>query len=547
VEALTKAMVFTGQGIFTGALTTAGAFLAMSLTNFKGIQEMGVICGGGLVICLLPMMTLLPVLLLRGRQNVLDHELGDQMETRARIERLWLQRPVIVTLVTVVLCGLAVWQMRKVKFDYNLLNMQSQGLPSVVFERKLISATSSTNTTQRSILFGVVVADSLDHAAELEVRLKALPVVSGVDSISQFLQEDQTEKLPVIGEIKQSLSSLQFQNPDAKPVDVPALSLSLYSLQGYLGAANKEVQNEEPELSRQLLSLREAIETLRKEMLRGSAEQVEAHSRKLGAFQRALFNDLRETFEVLRKQDNRERLRIEDLPDALRHRFVGVTGKYLLQVYPREKMDLWQRDDQRAFIKEVRQIDPNVTGTPVQLYEYTTLLKDSYVEAAWYALGAIALLVLLHFRSLASVVLALVPVVVGSIWLGGLMGFADVPLNPANIMTLPLVIGIGVTNGIHILNRFTEERQPGILAKSTGKAVLVSGLTTIAGFGSLVLAEHQGIRSLGYVMATGVATCMIAALTFLPALLNLLTKTGDPKKQPSADNARSTLGQEEPR
>jgi hypothetical protein len=545
--ALTKAMVFTGQGIFTGALTTAGAFLAMSLTNFKGIQEMGVICGGGLVICLLPMMTLLPVLLLRGRQNVLDHELGDQMEARARIERLWLQRPVIVTLVTIVLCGLSVWQWRKIEFDYNLLNMQSQGLPSVVFERKLISATSSTNTTQRSILFGVVVADSLDHAAELEARLKALPVVSGVDSISQFLQEDQTEKLPVIGEIKQELASLQFQQPDPQPVDVPALSASLYSLQGYLGAANKEVQNEEPELSLQLLSLRKAIETLRKEMLRGPQEEVEAHSRTLGAFQRALFNDVRETFEVLRNQDNRERLRIEDLPDALRHRFVGVTGKYLLQVYPRGKMDLWQRDDQRAFIKEVRQIDPDVTGTPVQLYEYTTLLKDSYVEAAWYALGAIALLVLLHFRSLASVVLALVPVAVGSIWLGGLMGFNDVPLNPANIMTLPLVIGIGVTNGIHILNRFAEERQPGILAKSTGKAVLVSGLTTIAGFGSLVLAEHQGIRSLGYVMATGVATCMIAALTFLPALLNLLTKTGDPKKQPSADNARSTLGQEEPR
>ena len=133
------------------------------------------------------------------------------------------------------------------------------------------------------------------------------------------------------------------------------------------------------------------------------------------------------------------------------------------------------------------------------------------------------------------------------IWLGGLMGLCDIPLNPANIMTLPLVIGIGVTNGIHILNRFAEERQPGILAKSTGKAVLVSGLTTIAGFGSLVLAKHQGIQSLGYVMATGVATCMIAGLTFLPALLNLLMRDGRLMKQPSADNAQSTLGREEPR
>jgi len=174
------------------------------------------------------------------------------------------------------------------------------------------------------------------------------------------------------------------------------------------------------------------------------------------------------------------------------------------------------------------------------------LLKNSYEEAAVYALGAIAILVFIHFRSLGSVILALIPVAVGSTWLCGIMGFFDIPFNPANIMTLPLVIGIGVTNGIHILNRFAEEHTPSILAKSTGKAVLVSGLTTIAGFGSLTLAKHRGIESLGYVMATGVAMCMIAGLTFLPALLNIFTRRQG-KNQPSADNAQSTLGREEPR
>jgi predicted RND superfamily exporter protein len=139
------------------------------------------------------------------------------------------------------------------------------------------------------------------------------------------------------------------------------------------------------------------------------------------------------------------------------------------------------------------------------------------------------------------VVLALVPVAVGSIWLGGIMGFLHIPFNPANIMTLPLVIGIGVTNGIHILNRYAEEKTPNIFAKSTGKAVLVSGLTTIAGFGSLILAKHQGIKSLGCVMATGVAMCMLAGLTFLPALLNLWFGWGQ-KGRPSANNARSATG-----
>ena len=97
--ALTKAMVFTGQGIFTGALTTAGAFLAMAFTNFKGIQEMGIICGGGLLLCFIPMMTMLPVMLLRGRQNVIVPRATED-ETRARIENIWLQRPVLVMGIT---------------------------------------------------------------------------------------------------------------------------------------------------------------------------------------------------------------------------------------------------------------------------------------------------------------------------------------------------------------------------------------------------------------------------------------------------------------
>ena len=167
-----------------------------------------------------------------------------------------------------------------------------------------------------------------------------------------------------------------------------------------------------------------------------------------------------------------------------------------------------------------------VTGTPINLYYYTSLLKESYQQAAGYALIAIALMVLVHFRSLVALVLALLPVGIGTLWLLGLMGWGGIPFNPANIMTLPLVVGIGVTNGIQILNRFAEEQEPSILAKSTGKAVLVSGLTAIAGFGSLMLASHQGIRSLGEVMSAGIAACMIAALMVLPALLRLLMRWG---------------------
>lgn len=538
-DALVKAIVYTGQGIFTGAFTTAGAFLAMAFTNFKGIQEMGIICGGGLLVCLVPMMTMLPVLLLRGRQNRIDHAEAGVPLRRARIENLWLQRPLTVTFVTVGLCALAATQIPKVYFDYDLLHMQSAGLPAVEFEKKLL------NSAEKSVLFGAVIATNLQDAAAMMARLTNLPAVAGVESIAKYIGDDQTEQLKLVREIKAQLAPISFEMPDSKPVDIPELSQTLYSLYGYLGAAHDEVEKDEPALGNQLMSMRQAVGALRKEMLSGAASDLETHAQKLAAFQRALFNDVRQTFEALKHQDSASPLSVQDLPQALRDRFVGVTGKYLLMVYP--KKDVWKRENQKEFIDQVQSVYPGVTGTPVQLYYYTDLLKRSYEQAARYSLVAIVILVLIHFRSPLCVALALVPVGVGFLWLGGLMGRLGIQLNPANIMTLPLVIGIGVTNGIHILNRYAEEQTPNILARSTGKAVLVSGLTAIAGFGSLMLAKHQGIQSLGYVMSCGLATCMIAGLTFLPALLNLLTRHPEDKKRPNALNARPPISREEPR
>jgi hopanoid biosynthesis associated RND transporter like protein HpnN len=540
-EALEKAIVFTGQGIFTGCFTTAGAFFAMAITNFKGIQEMGIIAGGGLLICLIPMMTLLPVLLLRGKQNVLDHYLPHKIERRARIEKLWLERPATVAGIIITLSALALTQFPKVYFDYNLLNMQSEGLPAVIFEKKLIE--SATN----SVLFAAVIVDSVPEALALEPKLRGLRTVADVKSMAPFLSRESAQKLGTIGEIKREAARIRFADVDTEPVRLPALDQGLFSLKGYLGLALEEVRKEgDGKLEPQLQSLRNAITFLKQRMAQGDGKAV---ALKLAAFQRALFTDVEQTFATLRNQDDSGGLRVEDLPLPLRNRFIGRTGKHLLQVYP--KGNVWEHSHQEAFVRELRTVDPNVTGTPVQLYEYTTLLKNSYVEAAWYSLGAIALLVLLHFRSFSSVVLALLPVAVGTIWMAGLMGWFGIPFNPANIMTLPLVIGIGVTNGIHILNRFAEEETPSVLAKSTGKAVLVSGLMTIAGFGSLMLAKHQGIASLGYVMSIGVATCMIAGLTFLPAVIKLLMQRNwqlrKKRKEPSGDNARSTLGREEPR
>jgi hopanoid biosynthesis associated RND transporter like protein HpnN len=513
--ALTKAMVYTGQGIFTGAFTTAGAFLAMWFTRFKGIQEMGLICGGGLAVCFIPMMTLLPVLLLRGRQNVIDHVKGEPQH-RAKIENLWLARPGMVLAITIVLCAVAATQIGKVRFDYNVLKLQSTSLASVQTEEKLIRSAG------QSLLYGAVIADTPQQAVQLEGQLTNLQAVASVVTMADYLIENPTNKLRLIGEIKRDLEPLHFKSPDTAPVNIQDLSLTLYSFDSYCKLALKAIGTNDPALTQQFTSMHQTVEAFRVNMGSGGDREVAEHAEKLGQFQRALFNDLRETFDALKNQDDSSGLKVEDLPGPMRAMFIGVNGKYLVQVYP--KKDVWDRDNQKEFIDQVSKVYPDLTGMPVQLFVYTELLKDSYVQAAYYSLAAIVVLILFHFRSVSSVILSLLPVAIGSIWLAGVMGYFHVPLNPANIMILPLVIGIGVTNGIHILNRYAEEQTPSILSRSTGKAVFVSGLTAIAGFGSLVLAKDRGIHSLGIVMAAGVTSCMVAALMFLPTLLNLMTR-----------------------
>jgi len=306
-------MVFTGQGIFTGAATTAFAFLAMSFTHFRGIQEMGLICGGGLLICLVPMLTLLPALLLRGRQNLMDHEIRED-ETRARIEKIWLQRPALVIGVTLTLCALAFTQIYqgRVKFDYNLLKLQSSSLPSVVFTHKLL------DSADKSVLYGAVIADSLTNAVALAEQIKKLPVVAEVEPpFYQDFLADQTGKLKLAGEIKLEVAPLQFNAPDLRPADVFELSRTLDWLSGYLGNALEAVGSDDPELTRQLVALRQAIGNLRKTMLQGDASALAEHAGKLAQFQQALFADLIGTFRLLQRQDDSAPLRVEDLPPAL--------------------------------------------------------------------------------------------------------------------------------------------------------------------------------------------------------------------------------------
>jgi hypothetical protein len=386
----------------------------------------------------------------------------------------------------------------------------------VTYEQRLIKSAS------RSILSCAMTAGSVEEALALEQRVRALPSVLEVDSVAPLLAGDQQRKLELVGQIARAARAIRFAPMDEQPVDVAVLDETLKSLgRAAVGALQFGGESLDETTRTELVALREAVGSWRTAMGSLSTNQSQV---QITHYQQALFRDLETSIAALREQQFGEPMRADDLPSGLRSRFIGRTGKYLLQIYPRD--NVWEHEARKLFVQELRTVDPLVTGAPVLFYENTRRLKSNFQVAAMNALVAITLMLLIHFRNGVCVVLALLPVALGILWTFGVMGLIGLPFNPANIIAPTLLVGIGVTNGIHILNRFTEEQHPSILGKSTGKAVLVSAITTSTGFGSLILAQHAGIASLGFAMAVGSALCMVAAVTVLPALLILLTRSG---------------------
>ncbi|MCR9119365.1 MAG: hypothetical protein NXI22_20735, partial [bacterium] len=152
-------------------------------------------------------------------------------------------------------------------------------------------------------------------------------------------------------------------------------------------------------------------------------------------------------------------------------------------------------------------------------------------HAALYSLIAVTVVLMIDFGSLRHSILALAPMGLGFLQMLGIMGFLDIPLNPANMLVLPLILGIGIDDGVHVIHDYRRQRSNYRLGDSTASAVIITSLTTMVGFGMMIFANHQGLRSLGQVLTIGVFCCMTTSVVILPALL--AWRTGN---TPAADD-----------
>ena len=501
-----------GPGMLLAAATAAGTFYVLMLTDFRGVQELGFIAGTALLLSWLSMMTVFPaVLMLVDRRRTTPAEATiPRAVALARVHvpvvEAVARYPKSVLLSAALLTAVAVWGLRWVEFDYNLLNLQADGTESVTWEKRIIE------TAGRSGFAALASASSLEELRRKQEAFSKLATVSEVDSALLLIPRDQEEKLKIIQAFAPVVAPVRISRP--LPFDMERLIAAWETLKRRLdiaageappGDAQQELRRAGGDVGRLIAKLRSTDKTV-----------VDP---SLALLQRQIYADFVRSFQRLQANMNPRAVGLDQLPAEIRRKFVSDRGRFMLQIHP--AVNIWERDGAYRFVDELRRVDPEVTGTPVITYEAIRLMERAYVQGTIYAIALVTVLTALIVRRVRETLLALLPLGLGMTWTAGLMYFLGLKFTLGNVFGLPLILGAASEYGLNIILRFLEDREHGgpLVARSTLMAVLVNGLTTIVGFGSLMLAHHRGIFGLGLLLTLGTAASLFASLVVLPVLL----------------------------
>jgi hopanoid biosynthesis associated RND transporter like protein HpnN len=526
------ALIHTATHVAVGNLTAATAlalaFFAAMFADFPAVAELGWIAGCGVLLCAVACFTVLPsaLMMIDRRGSLLSRPWsmvgvdGSNMPIAPipwslAMDRAapWLprlsSRPFVVigTALTLTLV-LGVFACR-VHYDHNLLNLQDQSLEAVRWEKLLIEQTNGASWHSLSF------TNTPEEALALKARFEALPEVGRVVEVASLVPRDQDRKIAILRDIQKRLAGLPVRSKRIPhtTTNIPNLVKALEELSRRLRPLSSESK---PTLLAEVRDAVEAVQTLL------TSRDPEIAAPALQEFDTRMTGDLAENLHQLNDVSTPTPITLEDLPPALRERHVGKSGKWLLRVFARDCN--WDYEPLERFTRAVQSVDPEATGKPFGTIEGLRSLRDGFLWAGLYALIVIVLVLLVDFRSVSKALIALAPLAMGLVLSIGVMGLLGRPLNPANVIALPLILGVGIDNGVHVLHDYLLRRRTGetTISRAIGRGVLVKALTTMIGFGSLMISTHRGLSGLGFILMLGVGCCMLTALVFLPAVLRLI-------------------------
>lgn len=484
----------TGVDTFVGATATAAAFLALTQADFRGISDFGVIAAGGVLLCFLSTITVLPALLslAPGRKR----KLSDSTSMLAWLEENLLASAGTVTVVGAFIVCLSVNWALEVGFSYNLLEVQAPEIASVQTEIEMIQDLKTT------VLSAECTVQGTDEARKLVTAFEALPAVSRVGSLLPILPEVSPQKQALVESITANVQGVEMPR-----------RIDLESAKDLLAIEERVKEFEQafpsgtadPEVEKAIAALRSDVQ----DMAPGPIQDG------LSIFQEHVRGDLAHTLNFLKSQRAVAPV-LEDIPENLRVRYVSPEGIYKITIQPTK--NIWEKDELEEFLSETKSVDKNLLGHPVVQEHILGAFNRAFERTPWFTLFGVLLVMLVYLRSPTAIFLSLLPTATGVLMIFATMGFTGIEFNVVNFVALPMSVGIGAVYGVHALHRMRELNDETLLTSSTGPALLLSGVTTMVGFASLMTAHHRGLSSLGFVISVGVAVNFVVSLVFLPAI-----------------------------
>ncbi len=498
-EAICESIHSVGFSIFLCALTTSLGFLAFIPTDYSGVSELGLISGAGMFIGLFISLTILPALL-----TLFSLKTVKPLPASGRTP-LWLvnfpfhfSKPIKISAILFTIVSVIV--LTQLTFDSNSINLRDPRSESVSTIKELLRSKTDSPYALSAL------SDNLKQAQQMAQNLNALPVVDNTIFLTDLVAKNQDEKLAIIEELDLILGSQLNQfNQVHEEIDTRQALVDFSS-------QIKQILQQQPQ-HLVALSLQKLQTNLQTFIVQADNNPVETYP----ALEENILGLLPYTMERLRTSLMATEYTLADLPRYLTQHWISNEGLYRILIMPADNQNVLE--NQLSFVKDVQAITPGVTGLSVADQASGDAIVKAFIEAFSGALIAIVLLLLLILRNIKNTLLVIFPLLLATLLTGASNVILNNPFNFANIIALPLLMGMGVDSGIHIMHRLHSnfDVNENLLQTSTARGVFFSSLTTMCSFSSLAFTPHVGTSSMGLLLALGIFFTLICTLIVLPA------------------------------
>ena len=534
-SAMEKTFLKSGKGVVTGGLTTAFAFLTLIISSSRGMKEMGLATGFGLLAILFTTMLLLPIMLVFREQRI------EKKRAQGKTKKKFVQRDIslkflgstgvwfgknytFTILLAIIVTILLGWAASEITFDTNYMNIEPEGLISVALQDTVM------DKFDLSMDYAMILTNDVNQSRELAKKCKDLGSVAITDDISLYLpsENEQQKRIPHIKEIAQLMKSARIKKGirtgeiEKFKNELDRLQMNIIEMQdmAFLGGQDK-VDNkckaivgdpEDPNSANLILNLLELIE-----------EDEKKSAKNLSKFH----NEFAPYFkESVTQMCSTEPIKLEELPVTILDRYSNKSrDQFLVTAFPGGP--IWSDSDfLHRFADDLESVSEKATGMAPVFRALIEIIGMDGRNAVLLTLLIVFLLLWFDFRNALHALIAMIPLAVGIFWMVGLMKLTGQQLTVMNIMGLPMIVGIGIDDGVHVVHRWIHEGKHKIhtIFSSTGKAILLTSLTTMLAFGSLIFSIWRGLGHLGAALFVGVCACFLTSVIVLPGIIGFIER-----------------------